>query len=184
MRMLDAQQIKAIRQKLGESQSQFAKRLGVTVVTVSRWETGDRQCSAAFANQILALDRPKEHTSMIPTVTGNAWTCVFNNDTHKDFVACGKTVAGYPMRQWGIVSQMLHGDRLLLYVAGEQKVLGVAEVVGEPHLVAAGAKTPYPDHPAQVPIKVIRDFELEKAPSIHQMIPYMPSFERFVSLAI
>jgi len=37
---LDPATVKAIRQSIGDSQKEFAKRLGVSVVTVSRWETG------------------------------------------------------------------------------------------------------------------------------------------------
>jgi putative transcriptional regulator len=38
---LRATDIKLIRERLGKTQEQFAAYLGVTVVTVNRWETGD-----------------------------------------------------------------------------------------------------------------------------------------------
>jgi putative transcriptional regulator len=38
---LRATDIRLIRERLGKTQEQFAAYLGVTVATVSRWETGD-----------------------------------------------------------------------------------------------------------------------------------------------
>jgi DNA-binding transcriptional regulator YiaG len=42
MNMLDAKQIKAIRESLGMTQTQLAATLGVTENAVRRWEYGDR----------------------------------------------------------------------------------------------------------------------------------------------
>jgi DNA-binding XRE family transcriptional regulator len=53
--VLDKKTIKFVRSKLNETQSQFAKRLGVSTVTVGRWEIGDRICSVTYARKIVAL---------------------------------------------------------------------------------------------------------------------------------
>jgi putative transcriptional regulator len=39
--MFKREEIKNIRERLGMTQDKFAKRIGVTVTTVSRWERGD-----------------------------------------------------------------------------------------------------------------------------------------------
>jgi DNA-binding transcriptional regulator YiaG len=38
--MFNAEEIKSIRDKLGQTQAELATKCGVTVTTVSRWETG------------------------------------------------------------------------------------------------------------------------------------------------
>ena len=41
IQMFKREEIKNIRERLGMTQDEFAKRIGVTVTTVSRWERGD-----------------------------------------------------------------------------------------------------------------------------------------------
>jgi len=48
--------IRRIRQIIGETQAQFAKRLNVDPVSVARWETGQRRCSGSYATEIARLD--------------------------------------------------------------------------------------------------------------------------------
>ena len=42
MRMLEANEIRLLREKLGLNQTEFAARLGVSFFSVYRWETGER----------------------------------------------------------------------------------------------------------------------------------------------
>lgn len=49
-----ADEIAALRKRLGMSQRQFADKLGTTVTTVSRWENGARTPRGLYA---IALDR-------------------------------------------------------------------------------------------------------------------------------
>jgi ATP-dependent Clp protease ATP-binding subunit ClpA len=55
--VLASEHIKRVRKALDESQSTFAKRLGVDTVTVARWETGQRKCAGEYATAIARLDR-------------------------------------------------------------------------------------------------------------------------------
>lgn len=41
------EEIKALRKFFGENQTQFARRLGVSLMSVSRWENGTRPSGAA-----------------------------------------------------------------------------------------------------------------------------------------
>ena len=53
--------VKAIRQRLGQSQSEFACMIGVSVSTLQNWEQGRRQPDAPAAAYLLAIKRrPKE----------------------------------------------------------------------------------------------------------------------------
>ena len=47
-------EIRAVRSKLRLTQAQFARKIGVTVTTVNRWERG------LFASHQLAVDKIKE----------------------------------------------------------------------------------------------------------------------------
>lgn len=49
---MDAEQIKALRAKLGLTQAQMAARIGTTVTTISRWETGDRKPKGLYAKAL------------------------------------------------------------------------------------------------------------------------------------
>jgi transcriptional regulator with XRE-family HTH domain len=62
-------QIRALRRKLGFSQKEFAGRLGVSPVSVARWESGQRRCRGDIIARIkqlqLDLARPAPGTSTI-----------------------------------------------------------------------------------------------------------------------
>lgn len=53
--------LKRIRQKLGLTQKELAERLGVTLVTVGRWEAGMRKISEPVAKlvKMIEADRRK-----------------------------------------------------------------------------------------------------------------------------
>jgi putative transcriptional regulator len=52
--------IKVLRQQLGQTQTEFAKTMGVTLITVGRWERGEIQVPgpARRLAQLLAALRP------------------------------------------------------------------------------------------------------------------------------
>ena len=55
---MDATYVKSIRTKLGLTQEEFAHRLGVSFVTVNKWENS-RQKPSKMARQLLAnIERP------------------------------------------------------------------------------------------------------------------------------
>lgn len=56
MAKLSPDEVQRIRTLLSESQAVFAERLGVTAVTVSRWESGKRACDGDRADAIRTLD--------------------------------------------------------------------------------------------------------------------------------
>lgn len=50
-------EIKEIREKLGLTQAEFAKEIGVDTVTVSRWENDKRRPSKLAQRQLFRLSR-------------------------------------------------------------------------------------------------------------------------------
>lgn len=49
------EEVRRIRRHRNETQSRFARRLGVDPVTVARWETGQRRCAGPYAQAVRAL---------------------------------------------------------------------------------------------------------------------------------
>ena len=60
VRTIEPQAIRRIRGSLGLTQDEFAKELGVSKITIVRWESGDRACKGASARQIYDLEREKD----------------------------------------------------------------------------------------------------------------------------
>ncbi|GJQ50894.1 MAG: helix-turn-helix domain-containing protein [Candidatus Kuenenia stuttgartiensis] len=52
---MGAKEIKELREKLGATQSEFAKALGISFSTVSRWESGISQPDDTQEEQLIAL---------------------------------------------------------------------------------------------------------------------------------
>ena len=46
---MTGKQLKAIRNRLGNSQTELAKRLGVAFITINRWENGHRAIPTAVS---------------------------------------------------------------------------------------------------------------------------------------
>lgn len=57
--------VKALRQRLGLTQEQFAHRLGVTFASVNRWENGQVKPSPMAREKLEALDRQTLPTRLI-----------------------------------------------------------------------------------------------------------------------
>jgi transcriptional regulator with XRE-family HTH domain len=55
--------VRRVRRLLGDTQVQFAKRLGVEPVTVARWETGQRRCAGPYAEAVVRLDPTRRRDS-------------------------------------------------------------------------------------------------------------------------
>jgi transcriptional regulator with XRE-family HTH domain len=52
---LTPEYVRYVRRQRGETQVQFARRLGVDPVTVARWETGERRCAGDYAQTVRRL---------------------------------------------------------------------------------------------------------------------------------
>lgn len=62
------EEIKKVRSSLELTQEQFGKRLGVSKLTVARWENGERNCKGAAAKKIRELENERSLT-LIPTTS-------------------------------------------------------------------------------------------------------------------
>lgn len=59
--LLSPDEIRAIRDRFGESQEAFAQRTGIGVATLSRWERGRLIQTRALDNYLRLLDRTRRH---------------------------------------------------------------------------------------------------------------------------
>lgn len=62
---MTGQEIRQIRKDLGMSQSKFAAWLGVSVLTIKRWESGHRKPGGPVVRliRLLAIEQPKTGTA-------------------------------------------------------------------------------------------------------------------------
>ncbi|GAB60958.1 MAG: helix-turn-helix domain-containing protein [Candidatus Jettenia sp.] len=59
--MISSKEIKELREKLGATQTEFAKALGISFSTVSRWESGQAQPTDTQEEQLDALKQLLEN---------------------------------------------------------------------------------------------------------------------------
>lgn len=58
--MMNATQIRTLRERLGLAQAVFAKRLGVTIVTLSRWENGQHAPQRKHIKKLERMQRASD----------------------------------------------------------------------------------------------------------------------------
>ena len=63
----EAARVRALRKRLGLSQEQLAKRLGVSFVTVNRWESGRTRISAAMLRRVAELEEIQAPLPVAPS---------------------------------------------------------------------------------------------------------------------
>ena len=68
-KIVEGKEVRRVRELLGLTQEAFAKVLGVTKVTVVRWESGDRACKGASAMKIYDLELKKQGNRLSRTHT-------------------------------------------------------------------------------------------------------------------
>lgn len=60
------------------------------------------------------------------------WLDLFTGETWDEFLKSGGKTSGYRESRWGTVQKMKVGDRLLCYLTGISRFVGVLEVISEP----------------------------------------------------
>lgn len=58
--MFDVQRVKALRERLGLTQTEFARTVGADVRSVARWESGESQPSGSAVGVLTALEMTLE----------------------------------------------------------------------------------------------------------------------------
>ena len=69
--MINKDDIKMMREELGLSQSELAKRAGITQGTISRYETGKEPCGYTYLNQLSKGTKCEIHLVIYPDGSSN-----------------------------------------------------------------------------------------------------------------
>ena len=76
--------VKAIRQKLGLTQVQFAKQLNYTQANISKWESGAIKLGPRVESAIGALEHNNDyHSALKALIKGEDYHPVYNFDENK-----------------------------------------------------------------------------------------------------
>lgn len=63
----------------------------------------------------------------------NYWIDLFTGETWKEFLDAGARVSGFRSSRWAVVQKVRKGDRLICYLTGVSRFVGMLEVTGEPY---------------------------------------------------
>ena len=85
----------------------------------------------------------------------NYYTTIFTEETYSEFIEHGSGVSGHGPSKWKTAQKVNIGDRLLCYVAGLKKWVGVLEVTGEPYLDEETRIWAKAIFPVRIPVKPI-----------------------------
>jgi hypothetical protein len=110
------------------------------------------------------------------------FTNLFTVKTWAEFLAAGGQVSGFSER-WVSRAQALEvGDRLLCYLAGANRWVGVLEVAGPAYVVARDEEPIWEDHyPVRVPVRVLQQVTPLNGPLVNPMLGDLDAIRRMAN---
>lgn len=96
------------------------------------------------------------------------YTNLFTAKSWQEFKAQGGTISGQSESRHAWCSKMQPGDRLLCYLVGASRWIGVLEITGSPYLDFDEKNRIWEDnlYPSRIPVKIILECELETSPDV------------------
>jgi hypothetical protein len=96
------------------------------------------------------------------------FTNLFTHKTWQEFKAQGGTISGQSEQRHSRCSKIQPGDRLLCYLVGASRWIGVLEVTSEPYLDFDEKNRIWKDNlwPSRIPVKIVLECEPEIAPDV------------------
>ena len=96
------------------------------------------------------------------------FTNLFTHKTWQEFKVQGGTISGQSEHRHVRCSKMQPGDRLLCYLVGASRWIGVLEVTATPYLDFDEKNRIWKDNlwPSRIPVKIILESEPEIAPDV------------------
>ena len=61
------------------------------------------------------------------------WLNLFTMETWEEFKAAGGSTTGFREARWGRAQKIKPGDRMLCYLVGAYRWIGILDVIGEPY---------------------------------------------------
>jgi hypothetical protein len=103
---------------------------------------------------------PKERQGVVLSPT--YWLDLFTGTTWEEFLKAGGEVSGFRESRWPTVQKMKPGDRLLCYVTGISRWIGMLEVTGESFMDKTRIWV-REEFPCRVPVKVLVQLQPDTA---------------------
>ena len=108
----------------------------------------------------------------------NYFTNLFTVKTWNQFLGAGGSVTGFTESWSGRASSLKIGDRLLCYLVGANRWVGVLEVVGPSYTFdGTGNRIWDEDFPTRVPVRVLTKVEPLHGPLVTSMLDRLETWE-------
>lgn len=103
------------------------------------------------------------------------WLDLFTAKTWDEFLAHGGKVTGFRESRWSAVQRMRPGDRLLCYLTGISRWIGLLEVTGN---AFRGDEPIWADEtfPSRINVQVLVDLTPETAIPVHDLADELSMF--------
>lgn len=108
------------------------------------------------------------------------WLNLFTGTTWDEFLAAGAEVSGFREGRWATVKKIKPGDRLICYLTGVSRFIGMLEVVSEPYR----DDTPIwsdEDFPCRLAVRPLVTLQPETAVPIHDLRDRLTIFDNLSS---
>lgn len=99
---------------------------------------------------------------MVPVVQPNYWLDLFTGTSWNEFLAAGGDVSGFRSNRWTSVQKVKPGDRLLCYLTGVSRFVGILEVTGPAYRDTAPIWT-FDEFPSRLPVRIVQALTPETA---------------------
>jgi len=106
------------------------------------------------------------------------WLDLFTVETWREFKAAGGNISGFRQSRWVRVKKMRPDDRLLCYVVGLKRWVGVLKVVSEPWNSEEPRIWESDSFPARVNVEIEFELTPETGVPAIDLIPEMPMFDK------
>lgn len=106
------------------------------------------------------------------------WLDLFTLETWHEFKEAGGSISGFRNSRWSRTQKIKPDDRMLCYVVGLKRWIGVLKVVGEPAYSEEPriwASNPFP---ARVAVEIELELNPETAVPARDLLPEMPMFAK------
>lgn len=102
----------------------------------------------------------------------NYWLNLFTLETWHEFKAAGGEITGFREGRWSRARNIQPGDKLLCYVVGLYRWIGVLEVTGNPYKDDSDAGRIWKKDifPSRVPVRIVSELDPETAVPVLEMI--------------
>jgi hypothetical protein len=106
------------------------------------------------------------------------WLNLFTVESWNEFKRAGGNTSGFRESRWSRVQQMRPGDRLLCYVVGLKRWIGVLQVTSDPFQSTEPRIWEGDDYPSRIDVSIELELTPETAVPAFDLLPDMPMFDK------